>query len=338
MPIELFDARMLAPLVGFLRQSGIRPQPLLDRAQIREELVEAGGWIGKKQAYDFTFDVVKKTGYAEAVFASYLSFEFEHLGPIATAMKACATVKESLEVGLRLGSTAYEGNEYFLWIDGETTWICYREPRVISAGQPYINDMTLTVYFQLVCALVDGAWRPEQALFRKELTDRHSALEQFEECRASCHPDLTALAVPTEFLSRPLAQRFLASEVPCGNEWRFGPENSEPIVEKLHRLLASNFPCRKLPTLHQVAKMVDVSEATLKRRLASTGMSYRRLLDRLRFMEARKLLSVPEMSVRDIALEIGYADTSNFVRSFRRMTGIPPEAYRRQQLLDAPHR
>jgi AraC-like DNA-binding protein len=250
-------------------------------------------------------------------------------------MKACATVKESLEVGLRLGSTAYEGNEYFLRIDGDTTWMCYREPRVISAGQTFINDMTLTVYFQLVCALVDDEWRPEQALIRRELTDRHAALQQFEECRASCHPDLTALAIPTAFLSRPLPERFLASEVHCESEWQFGPENSDPIVERLHRLLASSFACRKLPTLQQVAKMVDVGEATLKRQLASAGMSYRGLLDRLRFMEARKLLSVPEMSVKDIALEIGYADTSNFVRAFRRMTGVPPEVYRRQQLLGA---
>ena len=91
-----------------------------------EELVAAGGWISKKQAYDFTFDVVQRSRCQGAVFAAYLQFELRHLGPIETAMRSCKTVKESLEVSARLGSAAYEGNEYFLRIDGDTAWVAGR--------------------------------------------------------------------------------------------------------------------------------------------------------------------------------------------------------------------
>jgi AraC-like DNA-binding protein len=101
-------------------------------------------------------------------------------------------------------------------------------------------------------------------------------------------------------------------------------------------LVASRFTYRDLPTLDQVAKMVDVSPTTLKRQLASAGTTYTGLLDRLRFEIACEMLSIPEMSIKEIAHELCYSGTNNFVRSFRRMTGMSPGQYRRQVLARFP--
>ena len=76
--------------------------------------------------------------------------------------------------------------------------------------------------------------------------------------------------------------------------------------------------------------LVDISPATLKRQLASAGTTYSKLLDRIRFGMACEMLSVPHMTVGEIANELGYSGTNNFVRSFRRMTGTTPGQYRRQ--------
>lgn len=327
---------MLSPLIAFLDRNGARSSSFLDRAWIPGELVAEGGWITKKQAYDFTFDVVERTRCEEAVFAAYLQFELRHLGPIEAAMRSCKTVKESLEVGARLGSAAYEGNEYFLRIDGDTTWFCYREPRVVSKGQKFIPDMTLTVYYRLIRALINEDWRPERILLHGELTERHRTIDNFEECRVSSHPDCTALGFPTEFLSRRLPQQPVESASDDCGAWLSGPEGSVPIVDSLHRLVASRFPYRKLPTLEQVALMVGVSTATLKRGLGSAGMTYGRLLDRLRFDAACQMLSIPHVGVKEIAYELGYSGTNNFVRGFRRMTGMTPGEYRRHRSGEIP--
>lgn len=332
MNLDLFDARMLAPLVAFLERNGARSGPFLGRARIPDELVAEGGWITKKQAYDFTFDVVQRSRCHDAVFAAYLQFELRHLGPIEAAMRSCKTVKESLEVGARLGSAAYEGNEYFLRIDGDTTWFCYREPTSLSKGQIFIPDMTLSVYYRLISELADEDWRPERILLRGELTDRHRTVERFGACRAGSHPDYTALRFPTEFLSRRTPPLFTADEHHELGPWLSSPNVNVPIVDSLYRLIASRFPYRKLPTLEQVALMVGISQATLKRGLATAGMSYGRLLDRLRFDTACEMLAIPQVTVKEIAHELGYSGTNNFVRGFRRMTGATPGEYRRHQL------
>ncbi|QGJ68623.1 Transcriptional regulator, AraC family [Planctomycetales bacterium 10988] len=329
MQIHLFDTRMLTPLVRFLEHTGTGCEQFLHRAQIPGELLEKGGWIGKKQAYDFTFDIVQRLGSPDVIFTAYLNFQMEHLGPIAQAMRACKTVKESLELGARLGSIAYEGNQYFLEIDGDTTWFSYREPKVISLGQTFIHDMTLAVYYHLINACVEEEWRPERIRTRGMQIDRHQGLEIFEDCRAIAHPHSTGLAFPTEFLSRRLcSQPSLNSEDLA--EWQFGPQGSEPIVEKLYRLISSCCPYRKPPTLKQVGSMLDVSPRTIKRELKSAGTSYRGLLDRFRFDVAVEMLSTSRLTIREIASELGYSGTNNFVRSFRRMTGTTPGQYREQ--------
>ncbi|WP_161604498.1 AraC family transcriptional regulator [Roseiconus nitratireducens] len=334
MDIHLFDARMLAPLVLFLEEAGSRSQRFLDRARIPREVVETGGWIGKKQAYDFTYEMVQGLGCQDAVFAAYLKFQMNHLGPIADAMRLCKTVKEALEVGARLGSTAYEGNEYFLTIEGETTWFCYREPTVMSAGQTFINDMTLAVYCQLIRATADTNWRPRQFRSKDSIINRHRGVELFADCQAIAHSDSTGLAFPTEFLSRRLPGPETMSGSTPSHDWEFGPQNSEPVVEKLCRLLASQFSYGKLPTLDVVGSMVDVSPRTLKRQLTAAGTSYTGLLDRLRFDVACEMLAIPQMTIREVSIELGYSGTNNFVRSFRRMTGLTPGEYRRRLIHD----
>ena len=49
----------------------------------------------------------------------------------------------------------------------------------------------------------------------------------------------------------------------------------------------------------------------------------------LRLGDACKLLSSSNMSVTDICYEVGYANVSNFNRTFLRLRGLTPSAYRR---------
>lgn len=334
MNLELFDARMLNPLISFLERNGLRSESSLDRVRIPGELITEGGWITKQQAYDFTFEVVQRSRCLDAVYSAYLEFDLRHLGPIEAAMKSCKTVKEALALGARLGSVAYEGNEYYLRIDGETTWFCYREPKVVSQGQTFINDMTVTVYYRLIRAFIDEDWRPERILFWRDFSDRHRKVEEFSDCCVEHHPDHTALGFPTKFLSRRLPSPQSLNGFDENEAWLTGPDESGPIVESLYRLIASVFPHRNLPTLNQIARMVGVSPATLKRKLYCEGMTYSRLLDRLRFDTACEMLSIPKMTIKQISNELGYSGTNNFVRAFRRMTGLTPGEYRRQSVDD----
>jgi AraC-like DNA-binding protein len=53
------------------------------------------------------------------------------------------------------------------------------------------------------------------------------------------------------------------------------------------------------------------------------------LLDEVRRSHAETLLRDPRLSIDEVAERVGYADTSNFTRAFRRWTGKTPAVFRR---------
>jgi AraC-like DNA-binding protein len=82
-------------------------------------------------------------------------------------------------------------------------------------------------------------------------------------------------------------------------------------------------------SLDEVATALHLSPRTLKRKLASCGVTYSDLLDEQRLESALLLLQRDGASIEAIAERLGYSDIANFGRAFRRWTGISPAAYRR---------
>jgi AraC-like DNA-binding protein len=59
------------------------------------------------------------------------------------------------------------------------------------------------------------------------------------------------------------------------------------------------------------------------------GVTPHQYLVRCRLRHAARLLSDPARSITDIAFDVGFADLSNFVRTFRRAAGVSPRAFRK---------
>ena len=82
------------------------------------------------------------------------------------------------------------------------------------------------------------------------------------------------------------------------------------------------------PTLDEFARMLNMSERNLVRRLARRGRGFRQMSLDARMRRARILLETTDKAVTEIALELGYSDSANFTRAFRRANGLSPTEYR----------
>ena len=87
----------------------------------------------------------------------------------------------------------------------------------------------------------------------------------------------------------------------------------------------------RYPTLEDAARHFDISARTLIRRLQREGTRWQALLDESRKQRAWWYLLHTPLPVEEIAARLGYQDTRNFSRSFRRWHGCTPSAVRRQQ-------
>jgi len=59
------------------------------------------------------------------------------------------------------------------------------------------------------------------------------------------------------------------------------------------------------------------------------GVTPHQYLVRCRLRHAARLLADPARSITDVAFDVGFADLSNFVRTFRRAAGVSPRAFRK---------
>lgn len=85
----------------------------------------------------------------------------------------------------------------------------------------------------------------------------------------------------------------------------------------------------RYPTLDEAARHFDITERTLIRRLQREGTRWQALLDESRKQRAWWYLLHTPHPVEEIAARLGYQDTRNFSRSFRRWHGSTPGAVRR---------
>ena len=98
------------------------------------------------------------------------------------------------------------------------------------------------------------------------------------------------------------------------------------------RLLLTTYLADGYPSTAFAAKLVNLSERTLARRLADHGVTYGALVDELRFERAKEQLEDPAIKLAEVANSIGFRDQSNFNRMFRRLSGVSPSEYRKHCL------
>jgi AraC-like DNA-binding protein len=122
----------------------------------------------------------------------------------------------------------------------------------------------------------------------------------------------------------------------------------DPLVEKtVHELILQSLLSRReladfsatierrirenlksLPQLSAIARDLNMSERTLRRKLDTAGFSYSSLVDSVRKARALELLSHSDCPVAEVATETGFADVHNFRKAFRRWTGVSPTEIR----------
>jgi AraC-like DNA-binding protein len=129
-----------------------------------------------------------------------------------------------------------------------------------------------------------------------------------------------------------LPNRIVASRVNEILLWlaSLGYAFSAPIVadpvERLRSVLQAN-PAHDWRA-SQLSAMLGMSEASLRRRLASAGLSLTEMIVDVRMSTALFLLQSTDMPITNIALDVGYDSASRFAARFRARFGFSPSEIR----------
>ena len=85
------------------------------------------------------------------------------------------------------------------------------------------------------------------------------------------------------------------------------------------------------PSLQVTARHFHITPRTLHRRLQDEGTSFRDLLEEVRQTLAIEHLRAGRFTIEEIGYTLGYSDTANFRRAFKRWESATPAGYRARQ-------
>ncbi|MDB6085266.1 MAG: Transcriptional regulator, AraC family [Gammaproteobacteria bacterium] len=141
----------------------------------------------------------------------------------------------------------------------------------------------------------------------------------------------TAIVFAADYLNLPIVQ----NERSVKEFLRTAPEsilvkykNGSSLSARIRRRLRQQLPA-DVPDFDTLAAELNMTTATMRRRLHEEGASYQGIKDQLRRDLAIGYLSHSDRSVIDIALELGFSERSAFHRAFRKWTGASPGEFRR---------
>jgi AraC-like DNA-binding protein len=215
--------------------------------------------------------------------------------------------------------------------DGTASWVI--EPNARAATDPqlyrFITEMQIGIHLSLMRDIMGPAFAPDQiSLAYREADD---------------------FGLPADQIGRRLGFASRTNQIVFRSAWldqsaNLGNKTTYPAVVALCDDLLDDLKSRigvageiralllrditNPPTLAAVAKLLEVSDRSLRRQLREQGISFRGLLDELRMQLALKYLRTTRLANEDIALALGFSDAANFRRAFRRWTNKSPSEIR----------
>ena len=249
-------------------------------------------------------------------------------GHLGFAAMTATTLGDALEIAVRFAPTRSTAISLRLERDADRAFVFIDEHCDFGSARDVIITSLIVGIWQIGNALTGRSLRggadlafPEPDYFPRFAGIIPGPVHFDQPCHRLIF-DRSILDLPL-VLSDPAAQR-LAQEQ-CERELEAIGPRAAAVAGVRERLPREDGGFHPLP---RIAKKMNMSVRTLKRKLEADGTTYSELLEEQRRAKAMLLLRRPDLGVEEIAVRLGYSDAANFTRAFRRWTGITPKAFR----------
>lgn len=259
------------------------------------------------------------------------SFQPRQLGMLGYAAISSPTVAAALRSMEALFAAHQEHSSFGLLQDDGILWLCYRilDPRIVDRRQD--AELSLGMFCNVFKSALGPDWRPLEVRFEHPRPDGWAE-----------HEDL--FGSPVQFGRRTNAVAFRRSDLdarmPACDPYLFSVVKAflQTRVEQHHDPIDFATVVRNevkmqlgahIPSVAQIASVLGLTSQEFQRRLRRNGLSFNDVLRAARRELALHYLEDLDMSLTEIAFNLGYSELSAFSRAFRSWTGMSPQRYRR---------
>lgn len=257
-------------------------------------------------------------------------------GPVGYAAVSSPDVRTMLQVITRFAPLRLQILEYGYEERDGYCEMSARETMALGDAREYVLCANATVLFLLVQATTGQRLEQAQVRFPYACPPWVSHYQSFFGDQVSFDAPCYTVRLPVSVLDWPTLTSDPAAHQQslrdCERQMKQVMAGGALSQRIRHRLLDSE---GHYPTLEEMGDALGLSRRTLIRHLKQEGSAYQELLDDVRKELAIWYLGQTDMAVEQVAEQLGYQDTSNFSRTFRRWFDQTPRQMRESLRQDA---
>lgn len=242
----------------------------------------------------------------------------------------CRTIEQAVEVFRRYHHIISDCSDPVLTKDGDRATLLYDFPRGSAACNRARAEFGVTLILRIGQDLLGRELAPLELRFEHPDPGYGDAYRRvFRDTPIVFEAAETAIVMPTAVLEEEhahsddsiyrllseQADRLLASLKESG----FAAQVRRMIEEQYHGIR---------PDMDTIAQRFHISARSLRRRLREEDTTYSEIADAAVFGIACRRLQDPDLSVQELAYDLGFSEPSAFHRAFRRHVGMTPMQYR----------
>jgi AraC-like DNA-binding protein len=227
---------------------------------------------------------------------------------------------------LLIGALLQSATSLRLQVDGPWARWTYQISESTDVGRQKHDILALAYMLDLLRRFAGPRWTPPQVEIIGPSVMGRVAVEEVLSCELS-RGEVSAIIFPSDLLELPNVRPGLPDDAGLFETDTPLPDPRDMVkcVEHLIRLAL----LEGRPRVDWVARKMDLSGRSLQRHLSARDTTFETVMDRVLARHSMTLLERGDMPITELALQLGYADPSHFVRAFRRWTGQTPGEFRR---------
>lgn len=246
-------------------------------------------------------------------------------GMLGVAMRACDTVGEAVDLGVRFNQASGSLVDAEYHLSGDEFAIELTERAPVPDLRPLLAEEAFAATVALGRVMMGEQFCPSRIEFAYPRPAYVATYDQFFRCPLIFGAEATRLLAPADVLSRPVPTRNPSQLSLALDATRrlLDPADRRPAIvatveSVLRRNLGENL------TMVDVADRLCITERTLHRKLAAAGHKFSEIRDNVRHRRALILLRESDIPIGSVAHAVGYSDAREFRRAFYRWTGHSP--------------
>ncbi len=212
----------------------------------------------------------------------------------------------------------------------EIRWELHDE-RVPEDVRTFLVERDLSAMYKVMTDLLPSPIPMRRLEFRFSAPESAESFEEAFGVRAAFDAPLNLATFDAMYLEQPLPQADMQTVALCEAQCRDLVARRRARTGIAHEVRDRLIRVGGAADMDEVARELNLSPRTLRRKLDEAGTSYRALLDEVREALAEEMLATGALSVEDVAVRLGYAEASSFIYAFKRWKGTTPAAYVRNR-------